>query len=206
MDVPAPSDPTVDLRVERGRSTRERLVAAARELFGRQGYDATSIEAILRETGVARGALYHHFADKRALFDAVLDDVMVDIAHTVAAAAMERYDDPVESLRAGFGRWLELAADPSIQRITLLDPPFVLGWARWRELDEQRVLGGLRKGLRRVAETGRIREGDVDLLAHMLIAAVNEAALMIAGAEDPEVALREGRATVDDLLTRVLAG
>src|SRR3954468_7549780 len=205
MDAPAPSGPSLDLRLERGRSTRERLVAAGRDLFGRPGLDAASIEAILRETGLARGALYHHFADKRALFDAVLDDVMVDIARTVAEAAM-RHDDPVDSLRAGFGRWLELAAAPSIQRITLLDPPFVLGWARWRELDEQRVLGGLRKSLGRVAQTGRIREGDVDLLAHMLIAAVNEAALMIAGAENPETALRDGRATVDDVLTRLLAG
>jgi AcrR family transcriptional regulator len=205
MDASASSGTTPDLRLERGRTTRERLVAAARELFGRQGYDATSIEAILRETGVARGALYHHFTDKRALFDAVLDDVMVDIARIVMEAARE-HDDPVESLRAGFGRWLELAADPAIQRIALLDPPFVLGWARWRELDEERVLGGVRKGLRRVAEAGRVPIGDVDLLAHMLLAAVNEAALMIAGAENPESALRDGRATVDDVLTRLLAG
>jgi AcrR family transcriptional regulator len=205
MDASASSGTSPDLRLERGRTTRERLVATARELFGRQGYDATSIEAILRETGVARGALYHHFTDKRALFDAVLDDVMVDIARIVMEAARE-HDDPVESLRAGFGRWLELAADPAIQRIALLDPPFVLGWARWRELDEERVLGGVRKGLRRVAEAGRVPIGDVDLLAHMLLAAVNEAALMIAGAENPESALRDGRATVDDVLTRLLAG
>jgi AcrR family transcriptional regulator len=205
MDASASSGTSPDLRLERGRTTRERLVATARELFGRQGYDATSIEAILRETGVARGALYHHFTDKRALFDAVLDDVMVDIARIVMEAARE-HDDPVESLRAGFGRWLELAADPAIQRIALLDPPFVLGWARWRELDEERVLGGVRKGLHRVAEAGRVPIGDVDLLAHMLLAAVNEAALMIAGAENPESALRDGRATVDDVLTRLLAG
>src|SRR4051794_37486102 len=205
MDAPAPSGPNLDLRLERGRTTRERLVATARELFGREGYDATSIEAILRETGVARGALYHHFTDKRALFDAVLDDVMVDIARTVMEAA-RGHDDPVESLRAGFGRWLELAADPAIQRIALLDPPFVLGWARWRELDEERVLGGVLKGLHRVAEAGRVPIGDVDLLAHMLLAAVNEAALMIAGADDPAAALREGRATVDQVLRRLLGG
>jgi AcrR family transcriptional regulator len=194
----------MDLRVEKGRTTRDKIVATARELFGRDGYEATSIESILASTGVARGALYHHFADKSALFDAVLDQVMVDIAVAVHDAARAE-EDPVDSLRVGFGTWLELAADPAIQRITLLDPPSVLGWSRWRELDEQYVLGGLRKTLGRIAETGRVAEDQVDLLAHMLIAAVNEAALMIARADDPAAALRAGRATVDSVLARVLS-
>jgi AcrR family transcriptional regulator len=194
----------MDLRVEKGRTTRDKIVATARELFGRDGYEATSIESILASTGVARGALYHHFADKSALFDAVLDQVMVDIAVAVHDAARVE-QDPVDSLRVGFGTWLELAADPAIQRITLLDPPSVLGWSRWRELDEQYVLGGLRKTLGRIAETGRVAEDQVDLLAHMLIAAVNEAALMIARADDPAAALRAGRATVDSVLARVLS-
>ncbi|MBI5107022.1 MAG: TetR/AcrR family transcriptional regulator [Solirubrobacterales bacterium] len=191
----------MDLRVEKGRTTRERIVGVARDLFGRQGYDATSIPQVLEAAGVARGALYHHFAGKEALFDAVVDQQVAEIA-AVAAEAARAQDDPVDSLRAGFGAWLELAADPAVQRIALLDPPSVLGWERWRELDERHTLGGIKASLRR---SGRVAEADADLLAHMLLAAVNEAALMIARAEDPAAALAAGRAAVDALLARVLA-
>jgi len=173
-----------DQRVERGRTTRERLIATARELFGEHGYEGTSIGAVLEASGVARGALYHHFPSKEALFDAVLDRVVADIAAS--------------------GTWLELALDPAVQRIALLDPPAVVGWTRWRELDEQYTLGGLRANLRRIAADGRLPEQDVDLLANMVLASVSEAALMIARADDPKAAFEAGRATVDMLLTRLV--
>jgi len=192
-----------DQRVERGRTTRERLIATARELFGEHGYEGTSIGAVLEASGVARGALYHHFPSKEALFDAVLDRVVADIAASAAEAARSA-DDPVDSLRAASGTWLELALDPAVQRIALLDPPAVVGWTRWRELDEQYTLGGLRANLRRIAADGRLPEQDVDLLANMVLASVSEAALMIARADDPKAAFEAGRATVDMLLTRLV--
>jgi AcrR family transcriptional regulator len=192
-----------DLRVERGRATRDRLIAAARELFGARGYDGTSIEAVLESAGVARGALYHHFPTKEALFDAVLDQVVADVAEAVAGAARAA-PDPVASLRAGCTEWLRMALDPAVQRIVLLDPPAVVGWSRWREIDEQHTLGGLRTSLELIAREGRLPAGNVDLLAHMVLAAVNEAALMIARAEDPEQALRQGREAVDTLLDRLV--
>src|SRR2546423_9893713 len=104
--------------MERGRRTRERLIATAYELFGAQGYEATSISAILEAAGVARGALYHHFATKEALFDAVLDRTVAAIAGSAATAARAAGPDPVASLRAGFGAWLRLALDPGLQRIS----------------------------------------------------------------------------------------
>jgi AcrR family transcriptional regulator len=192
-----------DLRVERGKATRERLIEAARVLFGERGYDATSIEAVLDSAGVARGALYHHFATKEALFDAVLDRVVADIAEAVADAARAAAD-PVASLRAGCAAWLRMALDPAVQRIVLLDPPAVVGWSRWREIDEQHTLGGLRTSLELIAGQGRLPAGNVDLLSHMVLAAVNEAALMIARAEDPEQALRRGQEAVDTLLDRLV--
>jgi AcrR family transcriptional regulator len=192
-----------DLRVQRGRATRDRLIAAARELFGARGYDGTSIEAVLESAGVARGALYHHFPTKEALFDAVLDQVVADVAEAVADAARAA-PDPVASLRAGCTEWLRMALDPAVQRIVLLDPPAVVGWSRWREIDEQHTLGGLRTSLELIAREGRLPAGNVDLLAHMVLAAVNEAALMIARAEDPEQALRRGREAVDTLLDRLV--
>ncbi len=192
----------MDGRIERGRSTRDGLVAAARELFGRHGYEGTSIGAVLAATGLARGALYHHFATKEALFDAVLDQEVARIARTAAAAARAA-DDPVASLRAGCRTWLEVALDPAVQRIVLLDPPAVVGWARWRELDERHTLGGLRANIERIAADGRVAPAEAEMLAHMVLAAVSEAALLIAQAEDPAAALATGQGALDTLLTRL---
>jgi AcrR family transcriptional regulator len=192
-----------DLRVERGRATRERLIAAGRELFGEQGYEGTSIEAILSAAGVARGALYHHFSTKEELFDAVLEQVVVEIADTAAVAA-RCASDPVASLRAGCSAWLRMALDPAIQRIALLDPPSVVGWTRWRALDEKHTLGGLRRNLQMIADTGRLPAAEVDVLAHMVLASVNEAALLIAQSDEPKRALADGQAAVDTLLDRLV--
>lgn len=192
-----------DLRSERGRATRDRLIAAGRELFGERGYEATSIDAVLEAAGVKRGALYHHFESKQALFDAVLDREVSDVAQAAAEAARAEAD-PLESLRAGCATWLRMALDPAVQRIALLDPPAVVGWRRWREIDEQHILGGLRRNLELIAADDRVPPGDVDVLAHMLLAAVNEAALLIARADDPREALLRGQAAVDTLLDRLL--
>ena len=193
---------STDGRVEKGRETRERLVRTGRELFGERGYDATSIESILAAAGVARGALYHHFATKEALFDAVLDQLVAEIADTAADAARSA-SDPVESLRLGCSAWLRMALDPAVQRIALVDAPAVVGWTRWRELDEVHTLGGLRANLNALAADGRLPEDQVDLLAHMVLASVNEAALMIARAKKPKAALAEGEAAVETLLSRL---
>jgi AcrR family transcriptional regulator len=193
-----------DLRIEKGTATRERLVQAARRLFGERGYEATSIQLVLTGAGVARGALYHHFASKEALFDAVLEQIVAEVADQAADAARAAGDDPVENLRAASNTWLEVALDPAIQRITLLDAPAVVGWKRWRELDEQHTLGGLKRTLQRIADAGRLPTESVDVLAHMVLAAVAEAALLIARAEDPQAALREGRTAVDTLLERLV--
>ena len=111
-----------------------------------------------------------------------------------------RAPDPVESLRAGCRAWLRMALDPAVQRIVLLDPPSVVGWTRWRELDETHTLGGLRRNLELIAEQGRLADGDIDLLAHMLLASLAEAALLIARADRPRSALEVGEATIETLI------
>jgi AcrR family transcriptional regulator len=192
----------LDGRVEKGRVTREALLVAARELFGRQGYDGTSIEAILEAAGVARGALYHHFVNKAELFDAVLDRETAALAVATADAARS-VPDPLDSLRAGCDAFLRLALDPAVQRIVLLDPPAIVGWERWREIDRQHTLGGLQAAIRRLAAAGLADRTQVDMLAHMLLAAVAEAAMFVATAEEPKKALRSAQAAVDTLLTRL---
>lgn len=194
----------IDGRRVRGAATRERVLAAARRLFGERGYEATSIESVLEASGVARGALYHHFQSKAELFDAVLADVLVEIAERSAAAAAAS-KNPLEGLRAGSHAWLAMALDPAIQRIALLDPTTAVGWARWREQDQAHSLGGLRATLLRLTDEGRVPPGQAELLAHVLLAALNEAALFVAFAEDQQAAANTARATVDTLLDRLFA-
>jgi AcrR family transcriptional regulator len=193
-----------DQRIERGKATRHRLIEAGRGVFGERGYDATSIAEILGAAGVAKGALYHHFDTKAALFDAVLDRVVQEIAQAAVDRA-RRAPDPAASLKAGCGAWLEMALDPAIQRIALLDAAAVLGWARVREIDDRHILSGMRRDLEQLADQGGGLEGDVDLLSHMVLAAVNEAALFIVRADDPHAALTIGRRAVDGLIDRLAA-
>ncbi len=194
---------TPDGRIERGRATRDQLLATARTAFGEHGYEGTSIAEILDEAGVTRGSLYHHFATKEALFDAVLDREMAGLAVAVRDAALA-HDDAAQRLRVGSVTWLRAAADPAVQRIVLVDAPAVVGWPRWRELDEQYTLGGTKAALRGLVDEGRLSAGETDLLAHMILAAVGEAAMMIARSADPAAVLPEAEAAVTTLLDRVV--
>lgn len=194
----------IDLRVEHGRRTRRRLIEVGRELFGTHGYDGTSIGAILDAAGVARGALYHHFASKEALFDTVLTEIIVETADAAAAAARDE-TDPLQQLHASCRVWLRLAIEPAVRRISLIDGPAVVGWTRLRALDEQYLLGGLNATLRELADDGRLPAGAIELFAHMILASLSEAALFIAFADDPQSALPTGEQTIALLLDRLLS-
>ncbi len=187
----------------RGATTRAHLIEVATGLFADRGYEGTSIDAVLDAAGVSRGALYHHFASKEALFEAVFSAVEDRIGDDVVAASAGSVD-AVAVLRAGCLAWVQLAGDPVVQRIILVDAPAVLGWERWRELEDQHALGLLRGVLEGVAGQGRLPPDLVDTFAHVLLAAVNEIALLIARAPDPPSAQRAGERAVDELLSRLL--
>jgi AcrR family transcriptional regulator len=189
--------------VARGEATRAQLIAIATSLFASRGYEDTSIEAVLREAGVSRGSLYHHFAGKEALFEAVLEDVEVRVGGAVIAAAADAAG-PVAALRAGFLAWIRIAGDPVVQRILLIDAPSVLGWARWRAMEERHALGLIRATLQAVADGGSLRPDLVDTLAHVLLASVNEVALLVARSDDPDSAMKAGAGAIDELLQRLL--
>ena len=127
--------------VSRGEATRGQLVAIARRMFAERGYEDTSIEAVLREAGVSRGSLYHHFPSKEALFEAVAEDVETTVGEQTVAASVGAAG-PVEAMRAGFLAWIRLAGDPVVQRILLIDGPSVLGWERWRAMEERHARAG----------------------------------------------------------------
>jgi AcrR family transcriptional regulator len=191
-------------KLERGQSTREQLIAVATRLFGERGYEGASIEAVLRESGVSRGALYHHFDSKEALFEAVFEAVETSVSQDIVEATTG-LDDPVEALRAGSVAWVRLAADPVVRRVVIIDAPAVLGWDRWREIENRYGLGMLKVAVQGVADAGRLQPDLVDLFAHMVLAAMNEIAQLVARAEDADVVIRQGEAAVDELLTRLLA-
>lgn len=186
----------------RGRATREQLIDVATRLFAAQGYDGTSIETVLREAGVSRGSLYHHFAGKDALFLAVLEEVGVRIGADLADA-MRDAPDGVAALKAGCLAWIRMAADPVIRQVVLVDGPAVLGWRRFKD-DEQRSLGEIRAALDGAADAGAIRPEHVDVFAHAVQGAVNEVALLVAVADDPASAVADGEEALRAFLSRVL--
>ncbi len=190
-------------RVERAASTRERIVAAGRRLFTASGYEGTSTETVLLESGVSRGALYHHFKNKEALFAAVLEAVEIDIAAATARAAAD-IKDPVESLHVAFDTFLDLACSPEVRQIVLIDAHSVVGWQKWREIDERHGFGRLKQRLQLVAAAGRMPADMVDVFSHMLLAALIEVAFLIARAADPVAAARSGRRGIHELLERLL--
>src|SRR5580700_1025459 len=189
--------------VARGEATRGQLVTIATRMFAERGYEDTSIEAVLREAGVSRGSLYHHFASKEALFEAAAEEVETRVGdQTMAEAAGAA--GPVEALRAGFLAWIRLAGDPVVQRILLIDGPSVLGWERWRAMEERHALGLIRGVLQAAAEAGHLPPEIADTMAQILLASVNEVALLVARSDDPEAAMAAGADTIDELLRRVL--
>jgi AcrR family transcriptional regulator len=190
--------------VARGEATRGQLIAIARRMFAEYGYEDTSVEAVLREAGVSRGSLYHHFASKEALFEAVAEDVETSVGEQTLAAAGGS-DGPVAALRAGFLAWIRLAGDPVVRRILLIDAPSVLGWERWRSMEERHALGLIRAVLQVIAEEGRLQPELAGTLAHVLLASVNEVALLVARSEDQEAAMQAGTDAIDELLQRLLA-
>ncbi len=189
--------------VERGQATRAHLIDVATRLFAARGYDGTSIEAVLTEAGVSRGSLYHHFPGKDALFMAVLESVGARVAQRGAEAARDT-QDPVAALRAGGLTWIRMAGDQDVRQIMLIDAPAVLGWERWRELDEQGPLGEIKAALAYAAEAGSIERRHVDTFAHIVLAAANEMAMMIARADDPAAALSAGETAFAEFLDRLL--
>jgi AcrR family transcriptional regulator len=205
MKVNGDPQPSRRTQAERTAATRARLLDAGRRLFASEGYAAVSTQGIVDAAGVTRGALYHQFGDKSGLFAAVYErleqDVVASITNGIVAAAPA---DHVSAMRVGARLFLEECSVPDVQRIVLVDAPAVLGWQRWREADERRTLGSIKAVLRRVAAEGRIPVARVDFYAHVLLAGMNEIAMLVARAEDPVTAAVEAEGATGELLDRLL--
>jgi AcrR family transcriptional regulator len=193
--------PRPDRRAERGIATRAALTRAARELFAARGYAAVGTTEVVERAGVTRGAMYHHFADKRALFRAVYEEIEADGAQEIAQA-VAREPRPDRHLETGIQAFLDICLDPAHRRISLLEAPSVLGYEEWRGIAAEFSLGMLRAALEAAMDLGRIERQPVDPLAHLLLGALAEAALMLARAEE----VGSAREQVGQTVMRLLEG
>jgi len=193
-------------QAERAADTREALIAAARSLFADPGFADAALETIVRDAGVTRGALYHHFADKTELFAAVFERVEAEMAQRMAeAVAAARETDPVEVMRLGTHFWLDACADPEVQRIVLMDAPAVLGWVRWTEIGQRYNIGVVTSLLADAIETGRISPLPVEATALTMLGAVREATLYVARASNQREARKDAGVVMDRLIDSLRA-
>src|SRR5215468_1059224 len=183
---------------ERTAQTRAAMITAARRLFGAEGFAAVGAERVAREAGMTRGAVYHQFADKAGLFAAVLDQVEAEIAQRVADA-VAGFDPADTTGMLLAGAWLDASTEPYLQRIVLLDGPSVLGWDRWREICLRHTVGLIAALLQDGIDRGSLPPQPVQALTHVLVGAVDEAALYIAQAGDGAAA----RADMDLVIRRL---
>jgi len=177
-------------REQTAKVTRQALIEAALALFAERGYADVGTEEVVARARVTRGALYHHFADKRDLFRAVHERVEEELVERIAER-MQGVSDPWEVMVTGTRAFLDACAEPAVKQIALMDAPAVLGWREWRQIDERYGLGLMKAALGGAMGAGVLRPGPLDQLSHLLLGALAEAAFLIANAEDPAAA-REG--------------
>jgi AcrR family transcriptional regulator len=194
----APDPPRT--KAARREATTAALIAVARELFAERGYAAVGTEEIVQRAGVTRGALYHHFrAGKEELFRAALIQISAETTQLVTHAALAK-QDPWDSLVAGVDAFLDACTTREVQRIMLVDGPAVLGWDVWRAIDAEYGLGIVEGALQRAMDAGRLLPHPPNALAHVLLGALQEAAMVVARADDPVDARAEMGLTVRRLL------
>ena len=164
---------------ERRTHTRRALIAAARRLFAEKGYAATGTPEIVAAAGVTRGALYHHFVDKEALFAAVVEEEHLLMAMTINAATADSDEEPgpIRALISGGDAFLDAMQDPGRRQILLIDAPAVLGRAAVDAIDARHGLQTLVTGLRDAMEAGAMKKLPVETLARVFGAMFDRAAL-----------------------------
>ncbi|MGB3444963.1 MAG: TetR/AcrR family transcriptional regulator [Actinophytocola sp.] len=187
-------------RVDYTESTRQALVDSALQLFTKRGYAATSLDAIVKTARVTKGALYHHFSGKQALFEAVFDQV--------GTAAVARLTNVVEGDGAAWERamvgihsYVGVCLEPSYQRIVIHEAPVVMGWERWREAEEHFCFGLVRGAIESLIEAGEIDRLPVEATTRILFGALSAGAETIATASDPKGAAADVTKTITAVMT-----
>lgn len=193
------------LRAQQGAATREALLVAARHLFATRGYAETSLDAVVAAAGVTKGALYHHYSCKEELFGAVFERVKRELS-TQIASALQIYrrdpglEDPWAGIVAACRTYIEIHTDPAVERIVLRDARAVLNPDAWRRVDGEWGAVMFRGAFRRAMNRGVFVRLPLNALAMIVTGALAEACLLVADAEDPEMARTEALSVVLRLL------
>lgn len=177
----------------------QRVLGVAESHFAGVGYEAVSTEVIVREAGLTRGALYHHFGSKQGLFEAVVKTVQNRLAQAVREASRGEHDLWAAFMN-GCHAWLGAATHPAARRILLLDAPAVLGWERWLALDAEGGGRLLREGVAKLVAKGELGDVQPEALTQLLNGAMNQAALWVAHTSDRDAALVDAKRTLERLL------
>lgn len=200
-------------RTRSGKSdaTRLALIESARRLFGSSSYAQVSLAQIVDASGLTKGALYHHFpGGKRDLMEAVYEQVETEFTEMVAAGVMPSLTqgdtDALSVMEEAIEVTLAASLDPELQQIVLIDSPSVLGWTRWREIADEHSLAVVKALLKAAEEQGAIRPVPTESLSYLLMAALNEAILMVARADDQEKASAEASVALHAIIEGLRAG
>lgn len=186
-------------KAEQKQQTMQKLIEVAREMFSKKGYLDAAMEDIVKQAGVTRGALYHNFGSKEGLFEAVLASVQQEIGERVEAEAAKS-EEPWQQLILGCLAFVSSAVEQRNKRILLIDGPAVIGWEKWRRMDEENSMRHLREQLQTMQEQGYLRPVSIDALTHLLSGAMNEAVLWISETLNQEKSLEEISAAMTLLL------
>ncbi len=180
-------------------ATKEKLERIARRLFAERGFAGVSAEELVAEADVTRGALYHHYDGKEGLFEAVVDTLMREV-HDKLSAEAAALPDPLQALERGIRVFLEVCTEPAVQRILLIDAPAVLGWPKWREMDARYGLGLVKRALSAATKGGLLHRYDIDVMAHVLLGALTEAAMLVARSPNPSKSRRAAEQAIGSII------
>ncbi|MCE7011924.1 TetR family transcriptional regulator [Kibdelosporangium philippinense] len=177
-------------RADYSESTKQALVDSASDLFTKNGYAATSLDAIVKRARVTKGALYHHFSGKQALFEAAFHQVEKR-AIAKLTKAIDGDGTPWERALDGVQEYIRVCLDPTYQRLVIREAPVVMGYERWRECEERYSFGIVRSVLESLIEAGELGDVPIEVTARMMFASLAAGAQIIAEASDPKKASAE---------------
>ncbi|WP_367139162.1 TetR/AcrR family transcriptional regulator [Saccharothrix sp. HUAS TT1] len=188
-------------RLEYSESTRRALVDSAVELFTKRGYAGTSLDEVAKRARLTKGALYHHFSGKQALFEAAFDAVETEFVHKLGEI-VSAPGDPWETAIAGLRAYVRTCLEPAYQRIVIHEAPVVMGWERWREAEEHFSYGLLRSTIEVLVTSGELEQLPVETMSRLLFGALSAGASTIAAASEP----RKASVEVERTIVRVVEG
>ncbi len=193
-------------QIERSAATKAALLSAARRLWTERGYAGASTPEIAEAAGVTRGAMYHQYATKTELFVAVIEALEAEVIERLTADVIAAAPGtPAATLHVTADAWLRIAVEPEIRQLMLLDAPSVLGWAGFREISQRYGLGMTEQLLGAAIEAGELRPQPTRPLAAIVLAALDEAAMIIANAAEPTREREEVHDVIHDLIDGLLA-